>query len=230
MFSDHFCAWNFINLDFKAQSSASTLVPTIASDEEISEDEVEFIAETDGERRQALLSSEKDDDLTQKLGSENSWTQFENDFNFSAQNTAMGPREMFNDVLDISSDDSDNGELCGFPAASGSTSITKPPPDPSRTDKDKLKAVELKRGLGQKSTGRGSSLNPLGLGNIVQTEINFRKKESLGLAPIRGGGRTLGSKSKSEPVSREEPSTSALEPHVAKLLGEHFWICLVCTL
>lgn len=206
------------------------MTPTFASDEEFSDDEVEFVAETDAERRQALLSSEQGDDLAQKLGSESSWTQFENDFNFSAQNTATGPREMFNDVIDISSDGGDDGELCGLPAASGSTAVMKPPPDPSRTDKDKLKAVELKRGLGQKSTGRGSSLNPLGLGNIVQTEINFRKKESLGLAPIRGSGRTLGSKSKLELVSREEQSPYVFEPPVAKLFGEHFWICLVCTL
>lgn len=218
-----------INFDFKAQPSASTSVaPTFASDEEFSDDEVEFVAETDAERRQALLSSEQDDDLRQKLGSESSWTQFENDFNFNAQNTAAGSKEMFNDVIDIPSDDSEDGESCALPVASGSTSIMKPPPRPSRADKDKLTAVESKGGLGQKSTGRSSSLNPFGLGNIVQTEINFRKKESLGMTPIRGGGRTLGSKPK--PVSREEQSPYALEPPVTKLSGEHPWICLVCTL
>jgi DNA-dependent metalloprotease WSS1 len=206
------------------------VAPTFASDEEFSDDEVEFVAETDAERRQALLTSEQDDNHRQKLGSESSWTQFENDFNFSAQNTAGGSKGMFNDAIDILSDDGDDDESCALPVASGSTSVMEPPRHPSRADKDKLKAVESRGGLGQKSTGRGSSLNPLGLGNIVQTEINFRKKESLGLAPIKGGGRTLGSKFKSKPVSREERSPSALEPPVAKLFGEHLWICLVCTL
>lgn len=207
----------------RTQSNTSTSVaPVVASDEEFSDDEVEFVAETDAERRQALLSSEQDDDLRQKLSPESSWTQFENDFNFSAQNTATGSKEIFNDVIDIS-DDGDDGESCGLPVASGPTSIMT---YPSPADKDKLKTVESRGGLGQKSTGRGSSLNTLGLGNIVQTEINFRKKESLGMAPIRGGGRTLGS-TESKPISRKERSPSVLEPPVSE---EHLWICLVCTL
>jgi hypothetical protein len=94
IFSNHFCVWSFINFDFKAQPNASTSVaPTFASDEEFSDDEVEFVAETDTERRQALLSSEQDDDLRQKLGSESSWTQFENDFNFNAPRTLLRGRK-----------------------------------------------------------------------------------------------------------------------------------------
>jgi hypothetical protein len=197
----------------------------LASDKEASDDEIEFIAETDAERRQALLSSEQDDDLTQKIASGSSWKQFENDFNFSSRNTTAGSKEVINDVIDISSDDGDGGKSCDLPVVSGST-YTMKPQYPSRMDKEKLTTTESSRRFGQKSKRQGPSLNRLGRGSIMQAEIEFRKKESLGMAPIRGGGRILASK----PVSREEQLAAILEPLPVKLSAEKFWSCLVCTL
>ncbi|EAU85321.2 hypothetical protein CC1G_07591 [Coprinopsis cinerea okayama7 len=54
----------------------------------------------------------------------------------------------------------------------------------------------------------------LGLGKLVQSEIDFRKKESLGLASTKGKGRTLGNKPRS-------PSPPPVEDG---------WSCQVCTL
>jgi len=219
----------FVNSDFTAQSTTGTsTTSTLASDKETSDDEIEFIAETDAERRQALLSSEQDDDLNQNLGSGSSWKQYENDFDFSTKNTATGSKEVFNDVIDISSN-GDGGESCDLHVASG-PSLTMKAPYPRRTDKGKSKAPESSGIFSQRSTCQGASLNHLGLGNIVQTEIDFRKKESLGMAPIRGGGRTLASKPNSKLVSREEQSASILKPLLAKQPVEKFWSCLVCTL
>ncbi|KAJ7284943.1 WLM domain-containing protein [Mycena rebaudengoi] len=50
---------------------------------------------------------------------------------------------------------------------------------------------------------------PLGLGKLVQSEISLRKKESLGMAPVKGGGRVIG---------------------VTRAAGEPEWACNVCTL
>jgi hypothetical protein len=218
-------------LALQTQSKAGiSTAPPFASDKETSDDEIEFIAETDAERRQTLLSSEQDDDLNQNLGSGSSWKQFENDFDFSAKNTATGLKEVFNDVIDISSDDGDRGEACDLPVSSADPSPTTKLPYPCQTDKGKSKTTESSGRFRQKSIRQGPSLNHLGLGNIVQTEIDFRKKESLGMAPIRGGGRTLASKPTSKPVSREEQTSSILKPPLAKLPAENIWSCLVCTL
>lgn len=75
-------------------------------------------------------------------------------------------------------------------------------------------------------------MGALGVGKLVQTEIDLRKKESLGMAPVvKGGSRTLGRPSRltSKPKALdvpppEEPTAQAGSPNDSE------WECLVCTL
>ncbi|KAF5327560.1 hypothetical protein D9619_004824 [Psilocybe cf. subviscida] len=189
-----------------------------------SDDEVEFVPETDAERRQALLDSEheykqegsrnngsssKGKELQSKLGSGAAWKSMQDDFNFSAVSNSgsgastsqTGAKDASNrskgktkskarvdsDVIEISSSDGDeeegeeqqNGdqdadESCDLPIASGSTFTTHPHTSQSKS------SSRTPAGLG------------LGLGKMVQTEMELRRKEALGMAPVKGGGRTLG--------------------------------------
>ena len=72
-----------------------------------------------------------------------------------------------------------------------------------------------------------SETPPLGLGKLVKTEVDFRKKEALGMAPTQGS-RKLGGKSKE--------SGDRAQPHVTKPWSEtefsptEPWECAVCTL
>jgi hypothetical protein len=189
-------------------------VPTAQTTDEDSDDEVEFVTvpETDAERREALLASEETAGLEEKLRFGNSWKQFQDEFNFTGNNVAGGSKQT-TDVLDISSDEDDGGG-CDVPVASGSTFTTQVH-ETSAKGKGKLKAAWT------------PTSNGLGLGKMVQTEIDLRKKESLGMAPVKGGGRTLGpTKSIPKIPPRNDIRDKSLrEPHT----GNH-WSCLICTL
>jgi hypothetical protein len=67
----------------------------------------------------------------------------------------------------------------------------------------------------------------LGIGKLVQSEIDLRKKESLGMAPVKGGGRTLGTGTLDSVRSLHNVAkgTYPLTPPPAER-----WTCLVCTL
>lgn len=62
----------------------------------------------------------------------------------------------------------------------------------------------------------------LGIGKLVQSEIDLRKRESLGMAPAKGGGRTLGTRTWEAPGSTPKPTQNPP--------SELQWNCLVCTL
>ncbi|PPR00787.1 hypothetical protein CVT24_000752 [Panaeolus cyanescens] len=92
---------------------------------------------------------------------------------------------------------------------------------------------------GRKTPVRGHE--PLGLGNLVKTEIEFRKKEAIGLAGRRNaGGRMLGESrpsdldgtSESRPVSRlvSESASNVKGRFHQQKFDDRKWACLVCTL
>ncbi|KAJ3874554.1 WLM domain-containing protein [Lentinula edodes] len=173
-----------------ALSSSATYLtsPTAStpytSDEEFLED-VEIITETDADRKQTLLATEKDEDL-KNLHSGTSWKDFENDFIFTGRGQT--------NVVVISSDEES---------------------DPSNaTMKGKRKADAFEE-PSSKIPKNNNSKSGLRLGNLVKTEVAFRKKEALGMTPVQGEGRTIGG---SESGNQKQNSANSS------------WPCLVCTL
>ena len=64
---------------------------------------------------------------------------------------------------------------------------------------------------------------------MVQTEIDFRKKESLGMASIKGGGRTLGS-GPSPYLNLLSNNARQTQAQAQPSSQQEIWNCLVCTL
>lgn len=94
------------------------------NDSEDDDGEVEFVNETDAERREALFASEKADDLkSNKLASPTSWKDFDHDFNFFGappQDTSTSkPGKSTKSGLDVTIISSDEDQ--DVPVASGST-------------------------------------------------------------------------------------------------------------
>ncbi|KAF4613516.1 hypothetical protein D9613_007746 [Agrocybe pediades] len=191
--------------------------PTEAKEEE-DEDDVEFIPETDEDRRQALLGAAQSNDAPQERGRVGfSWKQFKDDFKFpeeaSPESSTSG--ESADTITHISGEG--NSPSCDIPVASGSTSAMG---TLQAGDKGKRKA--------SLPVVDGRPAKRLGLDNMVQSEITLRKKEALGMAPIKGGGRTLGSMPADIAPKANlgmYHSPSALEENVPSV-----WSCLVCTL
>ncbi|PBL03642.1 WLM-domain-containing protein [Armillaria gallica] len=190
----------------QALQSQSAIKVDIKEEEEDTADrsdsEVEIVSETDGERREALISSEKDDLRNLK----SSWEEFKDDFIFTGDGK--------DNVIEISSDEEDvKEELCDIPIPSGSTFIS------GMNDREKRSK--------NKGKEKEKETPPLGLGKLVKTEVDFRKKEALGMAPTQGS-RKLGGKSKE--------SGDRVQPHVTKPWSEtefsptEPWECAVCTL
>jgi len=70
-----------------------------------------------------------------------------------------------------------------------------------------------------------SPATSLGIGKLVQSEIDIRKKESLGMAPVKDGGRKLGTDtSVAGPSYNVAKRTRSPTPYLEQ------WECLVCTL
>ncbi|KAF9048620.1 WLM domain-containing protein [Panaeolus papilionaceus] len=192
----------------QGQGSSNTSDDRDCSEDSGSEEEYAPISETDAERRETLLASEDSKDISNlgnKLGSRDAWKQFEKDFNFGNVKLESGRTTRITtlDVIDISSDEEDtsrpSGQRCDVQAPSGSTGTiagARSTTNPSTTSN---------WGVSNSTSGRGRQ--ELGLGSLVKTEVEFRKKEALGLAGRKNaGGRTLCQG------------------------GNHKWTCLVCTL
>ncbi|TFK40323.1 WLM domain-containing protein [Crucibulum laeve] len=206
------------------KNNVSTPQPSFSKDDATAEDgsdiddsDVEFVGETDAERRETLLAAEKEDGVGElKPGSKISWDDFEDDFNFTGAGKEL---------------DEDSG--CDVPVASGST-FTTGSGSSSRTAKEKGKeAKAVTKREPSKSTSKSSG--ELGIGKLVQSEIDLRKKESLGIAPVKGGSRTLGGSTRkitnaldNTSRSRLLSSQATIPPADSKTTGK--WSCLVCTL
>ncbi|THV03234.1 WLM-domain-containing protein [Dendrothele bispora CBS 962.96] len=190
----------------RLQMSQTQSQATNSADEESEEEDI--IPETDADRRKALQESETSD--LSRLKSGNSWNEFDDDFNF----TGTGESE----PIEIPSDGEDISESCDV--ASGSTFLTGLGSDRNgkRKQREDDPAVEdsppIKSGKTSAKSTLGSARSNTGLGNLVRNEVEFRKKEALGLASVSGKGRTIGG-------SR---TTGSLIPSTEK------WTCLICTL
>lgn len=181
------------------QDQAKDKVNATEESEEDSDDEIEII-ETDAERRKTLLNSgEQENDLL-RLDKANSWKEFQREFNFG-----------------YTQHDKDE---CDLPIASGSTFTT------ASTGKK-----ELEQDLaGSSSTPKPVTSKPpqskvssdIGLGKLVQNEIQFRKREALGMT---GPGRGLAD-SDDEIIVISEPERVSSDSQGSRA----HWECLVCTL
>ncbi|TEB33376.1 WLM-domain-containing protein [Coprinellus micaceus] len=190
-----------------------------------SEDEFEDVKETDADRRQTLLSSKSEDDDIELLGAGKSWQMFLDDFDFTRSPrtdskgagkgkeaaVASGSKDL--GTIDISSEDEEGRDGCDIPRTSGSMSTVGSTGVPSSQRKGGTRGSDGGK-ASEKSRGPSLNTGALGLGKLVQTEIDFRKKESLGMAPVKGGGRTLGS----APRRPSSPPTASQ------------WTCELCTL
>jgi hypothetical protein len=70
----------------------------------------------------------------------------------------------------------------------------------------------------------------LGLGRMVQTEIDLRKKENLGLAPARGDRKLGGTNTKKWGPGSVTAGGDNREGNVREHLSGGSWSCLACTL
>jgi hypothetical protein len=194
-----------------------------------SEEGLEIVNETDAERRQTLLSSKQEDDDIEFLGTGKDWTMFQEEFSFgqaSGKKSGPGSSRHLGTIEIPSEDDEDH---CDLPQTSGSMSVIGQSSARQQKGKSKDKGTSSQSaGQGSKNqrngpTPRNGSTNQgggvLGLGKLVQTEIDFRKKESIGLASIQGGGRTLGSSKPRGPSPALDPAGQGVR-----------WNCKICTL
>ncbi|KAF7336626.1 hypothetical protein MVEN_02097100 [Mycena venus] len=173
----------------------------LEEDELDEDDEGEPVGETDAERRKALIHSGDFEDLL-ALNAKG-WKDFGNDFNFSRHN-AKEPSE----PIELSSDD----EGDDIPVASGSTFVMPSRKKSPHSRKDDSHKAQNNAGFG--------------LGNMVQSEISLRKKESLGMAPVKAGSRVLGDGIPAR-KTQEEPQWAC---HMCTLLNkESFLACEACT-
>ncbi|KAK7454666.1 hypothetical protein VKT23_011419 [Stygiomarasmius scandens] len=185
-------------LQGQPQAGPSTATPE--SLEDSGEEDLE--PETDAERRKMLHESESSD--LSGLNTRTSWNEFDDEFIFTRQDTS--------DAIEISSDQ-DFPDSCDV--ASGLTFVTggggdkkgKRKRGDDRTDDD---------GPSMKTAKTSGTSKPVAnvLGNFVRNEVDYRKKEALGLTPASGHGRTIGG----------TRSSSSLIPSIEK------WTCLICTL
>lgn len=133
-------------------SSSGLQIPKEESEDD--ESDIEII-ETDAERRQALLNTEEQENDLLRLDKPNSWKEFQHEFNFSYMQR------------------DDDG--CDLPVASGSTftsgSEQKLQQAPVGSSAAKLKSsVSL-------SNRKGKTHSDAGFKTLVQTEIQFRKRD-----------------------------------------------------
>jgi DNA-dependent metalloprotease WSS1 len=213
------------SISFRLAASSTPKTPDESSgdqegDGSDSEGEFESVKETDAERRQTLLSSKTEDDEVEFIGTGKSWQTFLDDFDFTRTGTegkrrekqplASGSKDL--GTIDISSDDDDGADGCDVPRTAGSMSTVGVGTSGARNGTGKGASSRRLQSQGKESP---PTTGALGLGKLVQTEIDFRKKESLGMAPVKGGGRTLGSAPR-RPSPPEQATTQ--------------WSCKACTL
>ncbi|KAK2463407.1 hypothetical protein APHAL10511_004493 [Amanita phalloides] len=185
------------------QSKASTSKPQISKEEGSEEDsggEVEIV-ETDADRRQALLNSGDQENDLLRLNKSNAWEEFQREFNFGYAH--RDERE------------------CDLPIASGSTFTTGKGKKPQRSPHEPPSLTSKPPHPPSSSKGKASS--DIGLGKIVHTEIQFHKREALGLTRP---GRTLADSDDEIIISEPRPQRT----HVLSPGSQAQWTCLVCTL
>lgn len=190
-------------LALQAQPVASTSMVASEWETDSDGDEETLIYETDSERRQTLLSSEQNNDL-QALKSGTLW-------DFLQKDVVSGDRAVASHVNGML----DHEVISGTEASTTGFAIGK---------RKRKNTTEEGKNPAKKAVK--SPATPLGIGNLVQSEIDYRKKESLGMVPVNGGGRALGTgtsgaKGLSHNVSQRVQTQAPTQQQ---------WTCLVCTL
>ena len=186
---------------FRVEPNPSSLISrsseVLTENEEESDQDVELVRETDVERREALLASDQNPDSSNKLGPSTSWKTLEQEFDFSNQSQATLSNVPIDEIIDLSSDDDDDNP-CSIPVASGSTFTH------GHNSTAKGTGKSISSDIKENTSSKARHSKPNAIARMVEAEINLRK-ESLGMAPVKGSGRTVGS----TPMK---------------------WDCLVCTL
>ena len=162
--------------------------------EEESDDEIEII-ETDAERRQTMLNFGEQENDQLRLDKA-SWQEYQREFNFGYTQH--------------------NKDECDLSVASGSTFTTASAG--KKKEQDLADFSSTPRPVPRKS----KVSSDIGLGKIVQNEIQFRKREALGMT---GLGRTLAD-SDDEIIVISEPQRVSSDSQGSRAQ----WECLVCTL
>lgn len=228
-----------------------------------SESEIEFVQETDAERRQALLNSQKSGSTEDDRGFGKGllWKDFDSEFRFNTTQPRGGgipsdnpeisnPHPEALDVIDLTDNsDADYGP-CDVSTASGPTFIIgtqesskggpskvfRPPPNYScNVPVNCIIHTCYNVTFPSATPRRDRSSQKLELGNLVKSEIEFRKKEALGLGPSKDSDRTLGQAPKVI-KPRKLDSTANMSKDVPQTTGKpgspsaEMWNCLVCTL
>ncbi|KAF8632237.1 hypothetical protein AX15_001989 [Amanita polypyramis BW_CC] len=182
------------------QSSAPTPRLQTPKTEEDSDDSIEII-ETDAERRQALLNSgEQEHDLL-RLDKTNAWREFQREFDFGYKPSRH------------------NNIGCDLPVASGSTfttssrtSLEKKPNQPLGVSSTSTTSKHSER---PPSSGKGKATPDVGLGKIVQTEIQFDSDDEIIV---------------SEPRHIAGPVRPRNNEQNRSAVPQAQWACIVCTL
>lgn len=190
-----------------------------APNEQDDEEEFEGVAETDEDRRNAILESRDKSDLDDLKG----WSKdYSDEFVMPPRSAPPAP-----EIMEISSDeDSTPAPSCGlqsFMTGGSSTSAISPP---DTTD------AAPKRTTGRTGAPQSRlkpSTSKLSYGGLVLDEIQIRKKESLGMD---GNGRRLGDGSgkarTSGPGRPLHAASNPSPPPAPTATGS--WTCQVCTL
>lgn len=198
-------------------SSSSAPQPPKAelSETESDTDDEEHVAETDRERRQAMLDATEDSDMDNLKFNMDGF-----EFNFPGQDDC--------DTLTIRTMGST------FTTAGSSGKGKAKYPDQKNGDRYKMHVVVVMltiffiessqpakrlRTIKDSSSSAPKKQPVFGLGNLVKNEVELRKKESIGLALM--GKQRLGSTSSSQSAKIDEKRKRA---------STTTWGCLVCTL
>lgn len=167
------------------------------------ESDFEIIPETDSDRRRAMLES----------GSGSS----DDAGNTKLKDTTL--KDYWDDFI--------------IPKASSSTSGSQSKAKGKDTRKDDgLKQSTLGGGVvpdkdDGKAKGGAKNGRGLALGNIVQDEVDYRKKEALGMTKEQSEGRKLGGRLRS--VAAVDAASDSARPQTVGRASSR-WACLVCTL
>lgn len=204
------------------------------------DDEEEVIPETDQQRRQTLLESTDQPDIDKmKL----SRMDFSRDFAFPSgrpDTASSSTQPTRKNIIDLSSDNDDTPgfSTCDVQLLSdkGSTATTSATPaSPKTNGKGKGRANEpispsrqsnLGSWLNAQEKSQSGKSRLLSYGDIVQDEINLRKRESLGLV---GNGHRLGGDSDVR-LDRKFSAGGRLQDRRPAREQDHEWSCNVCTL
>ncbi|THH20719.1 hypothetical protein EW146_g661 [Bondarzewia mesenterica] len=200
----------------KLQSSPLPKTELADSDDDES-DGIEVIRETDQDRRRTMLESMEPSDMDGlKSGT---LTDYWRDF--------ILPKSSSSSASASRAESGSKGKQNVVSTASHSANGTRQSP---------LDELFVARGHSSaSSTERGSGVGKR-IGNLVMEEVNYRKQEALGLAPIRVA-RTLGTAPHGsvprDPMGFGSEKTHSHVPNELLLTepsSSQHWACLVCTL